>query len=252
MKPIGFVYLTTNIINGKIYVGQHILSGNKKWNATYLGSGTLMEKAIKKYGRENFKRKILKVCFNINQLNGYETYYTLKYNPKLDPKIGYNQIIGPNKVCGNKNPTNYPSIRKKMIEVNRKTTSDPEYRKRQSEIMKEYYKTHKPTFLGRKHSEETKKKMSQKAMGRISPFKGKKMSEEQRKRQSENMKGKYIGVLNPNYGNKWNEKQRKHLSEIKKKQYKGRKWINNGDKEKFVNIDNGIPQGYLLGRLRKA
>lgn len=200
MKPIGFVYLTTNIINGKIYIGQHILSGNKKWNATYLGSGTLMEKAIKKYGRENFKRKILKVCFNINQLNGYETYYTLKYNPKLDCKIGYNQIIGPSKVCGNKNPTNYPSIRKKMIEVNRKTTSDPEYRKRQSEIMKEYYKTHKPTFLGRKHSEESKKKMS----------------------------------------------------EIKKKQYKGRKWINNGDKEKFVNIDNGIPQGYLLGRLRKA
>lgn len=119
MKPIGFVYLTTNIINGKIYVGQHILSGNKKWNATYLG-------------------------------------------------------------------------------------------------------------------------------------KGKKMSEEQKKRQSENMKGKYIGVLNPNYGNKWNEKQRKHLSEIKKKQYKGRKWINNGEQEKFVNIDNGIPQGYLLGRLRKS
>jgi hypothetical protein len=23
MKPIGFIYLTTNTVNGKIYVGQH-------------------------------------------------------------------------------------------------------------------------------------------------------------------------------------------------------------------------------------
>ena len=252
MKPIGFVYLTTNIINGKIYVGQHILSDNKKWNATYLGSGTLIEKAIKKYGRENFKRKILKVCFNINQLNGYETYYTLKYNPKLDRKIGYNQIIGPSKVCGNKNPANYPSVRKKMIEVNRKTTSDPEYRKRQSEIMKEYYKTHKPTFLGRKHSEESKKKMRLKALGRPAPNKGKPMSEEQKIKQSIAMKGKFSRENNPNFGRKHSEESKKKMSEIKKKQYKGRKWINNEEQEKFVNIDNGIPQGYLLGRLRKS
>ena len=118
MKPIGFVYLTTNIVNGKIYVGQFKFKKDKRLNATYLGSGTVIEKAIKKYGRKNFKRKILKICFTINQLNGYETYYTLKYNPTLDPKIGYNQIIGPVRRSGNKNPMCYPSIRKKISKEN--------------------------------------------------------------------------------------------------------------------------------------
>ena len=218
MKPIGFVYLTTNIVNSKIYIGQHHFSDYTK---NYLGSGTVFEQALKKYGRKNFKRKILKLCYTINQLNGWETYYTLKYN-----------------------------LRKKMIEINRRTTSDYEYRKRQSEIMKEYYKTHKPTFIGKHHSEETKEKIRQKAIGRKAWNKGKSASEEQKRKQSEKMKGRYVGKNNPNYGNKWDENQRKKLSDIKKVQYIGRKWINNGIKEKFVNINNGLPQGYSLGRLK--
>ena len=250
MKPIGFVYLTTNIVNGKIYVGQYTFKADKRLNANYLGSGTVIEQAIKKYGRENFKRRILKLCYTVNQLNGYETYYTLKYNPMLDPKIGYNQIIGPNRVCGNKNPASYPNVKKKMIEVNRKTTSNPEYRKRQSEIMKEYYKTHKPTFLGRKHSEESIRLMRQKALGRPSPNKGRPASEEQKRKQSISMKGKFSKENNPNFGRKHSEETRRKMSEIKKVQYKGRKWINNGKQEKFVNIDNELPQGYLLGRLK--
>ena len=39
MKPIGFVYLTTNLVNGKVYVGQRHFLKNKKANAEYLGSG---------------------------------------------------------------------------------------------------------------------------------------------------------------------------------------------------------------------
>ena len=250
MKPIGFVYLTTNLVNGKVYVGQYTFKKDKRLNATYIGSGTVFEQALEKYGRKNFKRKILKLCYTINQLNGWETYYTLKYNPKLDPNIGYNQIIGPVRRSGNKNPACYMNIRKKMIEINRRTTSNPEYRKRQSEIMKEYYKTHKPTFIGKHHSEETKEKIRQKAIGRKAWNKGKNASEEQKRKQSEKMKGRYVGKNNPNYGNKWDENQRKKLSDIKKVQYIGRKWINNGMKEKFVNINNGLPQGYSLGRLK--
>ena len=199
MKPIGFVYLTTNLVNGKVYVGQHKFSNYTKH---YLGSGTVFEQALKKYGRKNFKRKILKLCYTINQLNGWETYYTLKYNPKLDPNIVYNQIIGPIHRCGNRNPACYPEIRKKMIESNRRTALNKEYRERQSEIMKDYFKTHEPHFKGCKHSEETKNKMSKSMKGRIAWNKGVPMSEERKRLQSEKMKGRYVGSNNPNYKGK--------------------------------------------------
>lgn len=199
MKPIGFVYLTTNLVNGKVYVSQHKFSNYTKH---YLGSGTVFEQALKKYGRKNFKRKILKLCYTINQLNGWETYYTLKYNPKLDPNIGYNQIIGPIHRCGNRNPACYPEIRKKMIESNRRTALNKEYRERQSEIMKDYFKTHEPHFKGCKHSEETRNKMSKSMKGRIAWNKGVPMSEERKRLQSEKMKGRYVGSNNPNYKGK--------------------------------------------------
>jgi hypothetical protein len=48
------VYCTTNLKNGKKYIGSHSL--NKK---SYLGSGVNLIKAIKKYGKENFIRQIL-------------------------------------------------------------------------------------------------------------------------------------------------------------------------------------------------
>jgi len=50
------VYRTTNLINGEYYVGKHSLSER---SAVYLGSGTRLRRAIKKYGRENFIRETL-------------------------------------------------------------------------------------------------------------------------------------------------------------------------------------------------
>ena len=41
------IYKTTNLVNGKVYVGQ------EKWNnPNYLGSGKILRLAIKKYGIE--------------------------------------------------------------------------------------------------------------------------------------------------------------------------------------------------------
>ena len=48
-----YVYLTTNLINGKKYIGQHY----GELDDYYLGSGSILKKAILKYGRKNFKKR---------------------------------------------------------------------------------------------------------------------------------------------------------------------------------------------------
>jgi hypothetical protein len=55
-KIYHFVYKTTNLVNGKIYIGVH---STKNINDSYLGSGKRLNDAIKSYGSENFKREIL-------------------------------------------------------------------------------------------------------------------------------------------------------------------------------------------------
>jgi len=51
------IYMTTNLINGKKYVGR--CSKDERWETGYLGSGVLLKQAIRKYGCENFERIIL-------------------------------------------------------------------------------------------------------------------------------------------------------------------------------------------------
>lgn len=59
------LYCTTNLINGKIYVGSH-----KTTNVDdeYLGSGTALRRAIQKYGRENFRKEVLFVFDNADAM----------------------------------------------------------------------------------------------------------------------------------------------------------------------------------------
>lgn len=47
------IYKTTNLVNRKFYWGVH---DSIDENNGYLGSGTVLRKAIKKYGKENFRR----------------------------------------------------------------------------------------------------------------------------------------------------------------------------------------------------
>lgn len=50
------IYRTTNTINGKYYFGIH---STKDLNDRYLGSGIVLNRAIKKYGRSVFKKEII-------------------------------------------------------------------------------------------------------------------------------------------------------------------------------------------------
>lgn len=207
---IGFIYKTTCLINGKIYICKH--EGSESDN--YLGSGTVFEFALKKYGRKNFKREILRRCETLHELRIWEHVFIKKYHAQ-DPSIGYNIADGDVNTT-EFNPAKLPEVREKMLIKNRQTTRDPEYRRRHSEIMKEYYKTHPATFTGKHHSEKTKEKIRQKRLGSVAYNRGVPASEEQKRKQSEKMKGRYVGEKNPNYGHRWTEEQRKHLSEVKR------------------------------------
>jgi group I intron endonuclease len=84
-----FIYKTTNLINGKIYIGQKRAPGLAK---SYLGSGTILKKAVKKYGKINFKRDILEFCLEEN-MNNRERYW-IKFYDSTNHKIGYNITDG--------------------------------------------------------------------------------------------------------------------------------------------------------------
>lgn len=50
--------MTTNLINGMRYIGMHY----GELDDNYLGSGNLIQLAVKKYGKENFKKEILAIA----------------------------------------------------------------------------------------------------------------------------------------------------------------------------------------------
>ena len=52
----GIVFITVCLVNGKKYIGQHRCTAKCKKQCDYLGSGSDLKNAIKKYGRERFKR----------------------------------------------------------------------------------------------------------------------------------------------------------------------------------------------------
>ena len=52
----GFIYITTCKVNGKKYIGQKKF--NRDWE-DYLGSGTILKRAIKLYGKDNFDYEVL-------------------------------------------------------------------------------------------------------------------------------------------------------------------------------------------------
>lgn len=79
---VGFIYKTTNLINGKFYVGQCTNDPLEM----YLGSGLILKQAIEKYGKHNFRREILQYAEQ-EDLDDLEKIWIKKLKAQ---ELGYN------------------------------------------------------------------------------------------------------------------------------------------------------------------
>lgn len=100
------VYCTTNLINKKIYIGQHLTENPNKFDG-YLGCGvyenkpstynkpkTAFQFAVQKYGPSNFKRIIIKIFDNLEDALALEAELVTK--EFLSRKDVYNEVLGGN------------------------------------------------------------------------------------------------------------------------------------------------------------
>ena len=87
----GYVYKTVNLVNGKIYIGQH--QANMFEPDIYKGSAKMLSRAINKYGIDNFVCEIIEICDDKKTLNEKEKYYINFYKAQ-DRNIGYNIAPG--------------------------------------------------------------------------------------------------------------------------------------------------------------
>ena len=73
----GFIYITTNNVNQKRYVGQKKIDKRGSWK-NYIGSGVILSRAIDKYGADAFTKEIVDVTSTIEELNDKEIQWISK------------------------------------------------------------------------------------------------------------------------------------------------------------------------------
>jgi len=106
LDKFGFVYLITNLQNGKGYVGckQYLMYSRMKerksdWKI-YIGSSKWLMQDIKKIGKEHFKFEVIAEYKNRRSLRYYELYYQMKFNvlsstfEGTDEPAYYNSRVG--------------------------------------------------------------------------------------------------------------------------------------------------------------
>lgn len=237
------IYLITNIENKKQYVGITKFSIEERFSQ-HTKRGFLLTESIQKYGEQNFSIELIEEVESAERAYELEIFYIQEYNTKVPN--GYNLTDGGDGIFG--------------------WEASEEYRQECSERVKLLHKEKRVGMYGKKHSEETKKKMSASSKGKPKNWLigrniseetkeklrqinlGKTLSEETRKKISENHHD-ISGKNNPMYGKKHSPETIGKLKERAKNRPK-RFWINNGVEEKLINVDENIPIGYNKGRVR--
>jgi|LakMenEpi03Aug12_release.lakeMendotaPanAssembly.Ray.scaffolds.fasta_scaffold240359_2 hypothetical protein len=215
------IYKTTNLVNGKQYIGK-----DTKNDPKYLGSGSILKKAINKYGKENFKKEIIEVCNSENELRIREEYWLNYYDVSNNPMF-YNMH---NHSYGGLTIENLSEETRNRLSESKRGKKNGFYGRHHTDetkkLLSDKLSGENSPWHGRTHSEITRKKLSQLFDGELNPMFGKKLSEEHRMKISKSMSGRQLseshkeklkdinyGKNNPMYGKKLSEDHRLKLSE---------------------------------------
>lgn len=194
------LYLITNNINNKRYVGQVIQSKgylkrfNEHINAANNGSDYVLHAAIRKYGKENFSIKLLLHDIPENKINFYETLWIDKFQTYFRLDKGYNMTLGGQGVHGCQKSIEgraSSSIKMKEYWINLKQDKD-----KYNEIITK----RKIALKGRKFSYLHRQHISEKAKNRIgekNSFYNKQHTEQTKKLISES-NSKKVGMFDIN------------------------------------------------------
>ena len=124
-SQIGYVYIHSNNMNGKCYVGQTIHKPESRWKngKGYIGC-PLFFRAIEKYGWDNFSHKVFELP--IDQLDWAERFLIECYKTD-DPRYGYNIENGGH------NNKRISQETKEKLRLTKLGEKNPNYRKHPSE-----------------------------------------------------------------------------------------------------------------------
>ena len=207
-NPYGFVYITTNLINGKRYIGRCKFDTTRPnaWK-TYLGSGVALKLAVKKYGRQNFKKVIVSWAMNEEELNNQEMTL-IDFFDAVQSDNYYNVSNGQySNAWIHKTEEEKNIIRKKISDKSMKNVlSEEDYDRYIKDLSFKMSGKNNP-FYGKRHTDETKAVLSQKASERQMGDKNKKP-----------WKG-ICGENNPHYGTHHSSESKQKMSESAKKKF---------------------------------
>lgn len=164
------LYLITNIVTNKMYCGQTMGALEDRWSKHKQAVGKKnhpLYNAMKGYGIDQFRVEVIDWAQSIEELNTLEEQF-IAIHDLTNRENGYNLQ------SGGKNKKQHQDTIRKMSSSKRKDWSNPEYKEKVSKSMKGKLRSKESkakmalgqlgagnNFFGRKHSEETKKRISE-------------------------------------------------------------------------------------------
>lgn len=166
--PMMGVYVIENSVNGHKYIGSSVdcfRRFGRHMNAAIHGdlSSPIFYRAVNKYGVETFTHKIVEKVDDIFFLRAREQCWINRekpeYNISLNAWCSYPENISEVRSLGAKKAWARPDYREKAIKVRQGKTSNKGY-KCTLEQIENRRKSGKQAFKGKKHTAESKYKMS--------------------------------------------------------------------------------------------
>lgn len=189
-----YVYKTTNIINGKFYIGVH--KHKSPHDKAYIGSGITLKHAIQKYGIENFHNEV--IAYHETHEDAYKHEAQIVTDELVNADDCYNMIRG-----GKGGGLTKPFLSEEQLALMRRPKSESTKKKISETLMGKCYITEdglrriSEKSKGNQYAKGNSHKLSDKTKANMSKARmGIQYSEVTLQRMSENRKGKGLGDRN--------------------------------------------------------